>query len=255
MKHLSTICAVILLLYCAAPAPATAQKGDFDFKIKKVLLDETNESVTYYTSVAGRARTVSYALVDKEHVQMSVTDGRGKTLLRVRMSDKEARGQAGRERFRARPGAQIELAEVVDARTAWVVKHDLIRRSSISLKQLLPFLQGDEDDESVQSGFLVGVGAIFLDIIWDWWNGGSGGNCANPGQQTMCTEQDVNGNMNTIVYTCDCGTPICAQQSISVEVQVAAQNATTGEISSQTEVRNFTKCVCYCMEMTSFPDN
>lgn len=253
MRTLTTACTLFMLILAASPA--TAQEGGFNFMVDHVKIDAPNKAVVYHANVAGQERTISYTLADREHVHVSVKDGRGEPLLRLRASQNEARGRAAGKRFRATPDAPNKFAPRTDRRAIWLLEQDLITNPTLGIAAITEYMQEDEEEEDTQA---LGYTSIISDLwsliqIWDWMTDGE--DCLNPNQKTQCTETDVNGNQNVVTFECSCGTPICNQVNMSVDVPVRVQDASTGEVTTETETRVYSKCQCYCMEMTFPMDN
>jgi hypothetical protein len=253
MRTLITVCTLLLLFFGASPT--LAQESGFTFIVDHVKIDAPNKAVRYHANVDGQERTISYILADREHVNVIVKDGRGETLLRLRASEDEVRGRAAGKRFRATPDAPATFAPRTDRRAVWLLEHDLLGHPTLGIAALMEDLQEDEEEEDTQA---LGYTSIISDLwsliqIWDWMTDGE--DCLNPNQKTQCTETDVNGNQNVVTFECSCGTPICNQVNMSVDVPVRVQDASTGEVTTETETRVYSKCQCYCMEMTFPMDN
>lgn len=260
---LACLCSLGLASLAFAQAPPD---GNGFFVLEKVTIDPAARSVTYKTNVGNARRTLSYTMASKQQVDVAIKDAQGETLFSAQVTDKGIKGQAGGTPFRSLQGEPVDLPPESDSKALWLFKQDLLGDPMIGVvaleEEFDPALFGPGSGTGSQPEANMGLahklitGLAATTGLWDWIFGGGSDNCLNPNQTTTCTEEAPDGAESTIIFECDCGTPMCSSQAFSVDVPLIIVDETTGEQHTETITQTFTKCVCYCLEMNfALPNN
>jgi hypothetical protein len=234
------------------------RKQNGKVQLKRVVFHDDKKSVSYRLALNGHQRIVTYKLAGDERLEMDVREKRRrKPFIQVLVENGQVQARTPEGVFELQEGRHV-LPESTDRASLWALAQNFVQNPTLRPDVILDWvnqdlvLQNEEEDTSTTTyaswGPLIGIpGAIWAGIlIWEWLGGED---CLNPNQKGHCTETDPSGNETTVEFQCECGTPMCQTQTVTVDVPVIIVDSSTGEQTSGIETRSYTKCICYCMEM------
>jgi hypothetical protein len=226
--------------------------------LNQVKFHEDLETISYDYTLDDQRRIVSYRFDGDRSVRVGVREkASGAPFIELR---------ASRDGIRARtPEGEIKLVKgewvlppATDEPSVWLLVQDPVKNPTLTPVLLYdrfwesprPPGSPDGEESSAWTGTVTGLpGSIWALIqLWEWL-GGSSGDCLNPGQETQCTEVDVDGNPSVVTFRCDCGMPFCNEVSIPISVQVTLVDESGNVLGTENQIRETVQCACYCMEV------
>ena len=222
---------------------------------------EDGKTISYQFTLDGQRRIVSYHFDGDTSVRMGVREQPGGApFIQLLATRGGIRARTPEGEFTLVRGKWV-LPPSTDRRSVWLLAQDVAKNATLTPVVLHDRFWDarrppDGPDEEVQESSswgptIVGVPGMLWSLykIWEWLGGED---CLNPNQRTQCTETDVAGKETVVTFTCECGSPMCNQTAIPVDVAVAVVDA-SGNISTETQTRTIVVCNCYCLELEFNP--
>ncbi len=230
--------------------------------LERIVFHENEKSLSYSFMLEGDRRIVTFEFSKAERVVITVRKKiRERPLLQVLIEKGSILARTPDGEFQLRKEQRV-LPDNTDRASLWIVAQNLLDNPTLRPDVIMDWINQDlvsknEEQSSTTETHtatswvpIVGVpGAIWAGIsIFEYF---SGGDCLNPDQKADCQETDPSGSVSTVQFQCECGTPICQTTAFTVDVPVVVVNKTTGDQESSIETLSYTKCICYCIELSN----
>ena len=213
-----------------------------NFTLDNVRFSQVDASVTYTIELYGEVRTLTFKYLKHNNIDILVADAKGAELLTMNVSEKGYTGVMGGQKVGGALSDKFVFPKKTDARAKWLLGQNILANTCLAPEVVVPLLT--EEESGVTEQFLpYDILSRNLQAFLDWLTGDAAS--CDGGGETQCIEIDVSGLAHTVVFSCDCGQPVCTEQGFSTTV-VYAEIDNNGEVRTHEEIAAYTKCVCHC---------